>query len=97
MYLPHEVELSHTWLLPGILFLPRKHIQIKTGKLAKNPVVLAIDPMLCLACLETQALFVYTGWHFQLEPHSSAQEVLKQSSAPQPCQLRVLGDTRAGD
>lgn len=62
MYLPHEVELSHTWLFPGILLLPRKHIHMKTGKLAKNLELLAIDP-----CLETQPLFVYTGWHFQLE------------------------------
>lgn len=50
MYLPHELELSHTWLFPGTLFLPRKHIQIKIGKLAKNLVLLAIDPM-ALPCL----------------------------------------------
>lgn len=45
VYLPHEGELSHTWLFPGILFLPRKHIQIKIVKLAKNLVLLAIDPV----------------------------------------------------
>lgn len=44
------MELSHTQLFPGILFLPRKHIQIKIGKPAKNLVVLAIDPM-ALPCL----------------------------------------------
>lgn len=45
VYLPHEGELSHTWLFAGILFLPRKHIQIKIRKLAKNLVLLAIDPV----------------------------------------------------
>lgn len=43
-------ELSHTWLFSGILFLPRKHIQIKIGKPAKNLVLLAIDPV-ALPCL----------------------------------------------
>lgn len=42
-YLPREVEMSHTWIFPGILFPTRKHIQIKIGKLANNPVLLAID------------------------------------------------------
>lgn len=42
MYLPPEVELSHAWVFPRILFPPRKRIQIKIGKLANNLVLLAI-------------------------------------------------------
>ena len=107
MYLPREVELSCTWVFPGILLPPRKHIQIKIGKLANNLVLLAIDrvalpplPRYTSHYLCTQA--DTSTW----SSHASVQEVLKQSSTSQPCKgrrargrvlLRVLGDTRGGD
>lgn len=64
MHLPREVELSHTWAFPGILF---PHIQTKLGKLAKNLDPAGHRPRGFALPAQTQSPSVCTSQHSHLE------------------------------